>query len=107
MKYEIIEKNDNGMSMKVAFDFKGEKTCMKTWTFDIENGDGELKVKDSKIDFSGQGCKGHPKTISALIRNRPLDTIDTEVLRGTGCFQPLSCGMNLGSCIDEIRKIII
>ncbi|MDC7233915.1 MAG: hypothetical protein PQJ58_11850 [Spirochaetales bacterium] len=105
MKYEILDKNDS--NMKIRFDLSGVKTCMKTWEFDILSKEGKQIIGDSRISFTGAGCMGHPKTITSLIGNRDLTSIDTKALEGTDCFQSMSCGMVLGSCISEIRKLSV
>lgn len=41
---------------------------MKKWIFEVVEDERGKIIMHSNIKFSGQGCKGHPKTISALIK---------------------------------------
>lgn len=84
------------------FKMTDEDTCMRTWTFDIEETDGEQVVKDSFVEYTKQGCNGHPKTISALIKGRKVSEIDLNALKETTCFRSQSCGMSLAACLEAL-----
>ena len=86
----------------VEFDLSDYDTCMKHWTFTLEESDNQTIIRSIKIKPSAEGCVGHPKTIMALMKNAPVAAIDTESLTKTRCVRSTSCGMNLGSCVSAI-----
>lgn len=90
---------------KVQFNMTDEDTCMRTWNFDLEEKNGEIIILDSNIEFTKQGCNGHPKTISALIKERKASDIDLEALMDTTCFRKQSCGMTLAACVEAINNM--
>ena len=79
----------------VEFDLSDEDTCMKYWTFSLEEHDDQTIIKSIKIKPSAEGCVGHPKTIMALVRDIPVAALDTERLSRTKCVRTTSCGMTL------------
>jgi|GEM_PF-4729344 len=88
----------------VEFDMSNEDTCMKHWAFTLqENSDG-VTIQSIKIKPSPEGCVGHPKTIMALVRNTPIEAIDTDHLHAAKCIRTKSCGMNLASCVEAIMS---
>lgn len=89
---------------RLEFDVSNEDTCMKTWVFDIEENGSEQMIRNLDIKFTRQGCMGHPKSISALVKNRSVESIDTDLLAETTCARDKSCGMILGQCISQIRN---
>jgi hypothetical protein len=92
------------VSLIREFTFSEEDTCKRTWIFKLlESADG-LVVDDLEIveDPEPEGCKGHPKTIAALVRGRPVNSIDTEVLAEAACGRDVACGQLLAKCIQEI-----
>lgn len=89
---------------RLEFDVSNEDTCMKTWIFDMEDEGSEQMIHNLDITYTHRGCMGHPKSISALVKNRPLSTIDTNLLAETTCARGKSCGMILGQCISQIRN---
>ncbi|GAB7089716.1 TSCPD domain-containing protein [Marinifilum fragile] len=89
---------------QLKFDVSKEDTCMKTWVFDIEENGDEQIICNLDITFTRQGCMGHPKSISALVKNRSIESIDTDLLVETTCSRGKSCGMILGQCISQIRN---
>lgn len=102
MVYKIVE---NGSNRKFIFNLTDEDTCMKTWEFDLSITEEGSLINELNIDYTGRGCKGHPKTISALLKNRELTSIDTKLLsENTPCARSFSCGKALGHCIDDILK---
>lgn len=93
------------MNQKVVeFDLSNEDTCMKHWTFTVQDNDQDPIIQSIKIKPSPEGCVGHPKTIMALIRDTPVSEIDTVRLSTTKCVRTKSCGMNLASCVDAIKS---
>lgn len=87
------------------FDTTADETCMDKWVFHLTADDaGRVTVRSVEITPSKNGCKGHPKTITALVRNLPLSLISPEALAETGCPRKLSCGMVLGRCQEQIRR---
>lgn len=89
---------------RLEFDVSNEDTCMKTWVFDIDENGSEQIIQNLDITFTRQGCMGHPKSISALVKNRSVESIDTDLLAETTCARGKSCGMILGQCISQIRN---
>lgn len=89
---------------RFEFDVSNEDTCMKKWCFEIEEEGEKEIIKNLNIEFKLRGCKGHPKTISALVKSRPLNTINTDLLAETTCARGKSCGMILGECVSQIRN---
>lgn len=88
----------------IKFNVSHEDTCMENWLFEIEETDEGKVIRNSEIEFKRRGCQGHPKTIAALIKNRPINTIDTVILAETKCVRGKSCGMIFGECLSKIDK---
>lgn len=86
----------------VTFDLSNEDTCMKHWSFTVQEDENETIIKSIKIKPSGEGCVGHPKTIMALVKDTPIQSLDLGSLSQTKCIRTTSCGMNLSSCIKAI-----
>jgi len=102
MKTKVITKDSDYQTMDVVFEMDTEDTCMKEWYFGIEKDESGKKITNSKIVYSKQGCNGHPKTISALIKGNNLESINVDELMKTDCFRSQSCGMTLGKCVTEL-----
>ena len=88
----------------VEFDTADNDTCTDYWTFHMKEEEGRPIIESVKIDRDRQGCVGHPKTITALMKNIPVDALDVGALAETTCVREQSCGMNLGSFIQTIRE---
>ena len=88
----------------VEFDLSEQDTCMKHWTFSVEEDGDQTIIKSVKIRPSAEGCVGHPKTIMALVRDMPVAAIDTERLSRTKCVRTTSCGMGLAACVEAIAS---
>ena len=88
----------------VEFDMSQEDTCMKRWVFNLKQDSGEPVIESVEIERERQGCVGHPKTISALVRNVPVNALDVEALSQTQCARSTSCGMVLASCVSAIQE---
>ena len=88
----------------VEFDLSDQDTCMKHWTFTLEEHDDHTVIKSVGIKPSAEGCVGHPKTIMALVRDIPVAALDTERLSRTKCVRTTSCGMNLAACVEAITN---
>ncbi|MGB3223760.1 MAG: TSCPD domain-containing protein [Desulforhopalus sp.] len=78
----------------VDFNNSDEDTCMRHWTFTLQENSGQTVIKSIEIKPSGEGCVGHPKTIMALIRDTSIDALDLEGLSATKCVRTTSCRMN-------------
>lgn len=89
---------------KLKYDVSHEDTCMQNWLFDIEENGSEKIIRSVDIEFDRRGCMGHPKTIAALVTNRSVDSINTDLLAKTACARGKSCGMILGECLEKIQK---
>lgn len=90
----------------VEFDTRKEDTCMQNWTFNLSGDGSSANIKSLKIEKASQGCPGHPKTISALVKDRSLDSIDLDALAQTECPRSISCGQMLGKCIANLKEAI-
>lgn len=88
----------------VEFDLSNDDTCMKHWSFTLDESAVETIIRSVKIKPSGEGCVGHPKTIMALMRDTPIRSLDLDALIKTKCVRTNSCGMNLASCVREIIR---
>lgn len=87
------------------FDTGGQDTCMNSWNFELQQASSSAPVITAlEIGRANQGCPGHPKTISALVKGRAIDQIDIEVLAATDCQRSQSCGQVLGACVAEIKE---
>lgn len=88
------------------FDTSRQETCMTRWTFHLRQSEGGVvpEIESLEIERAMQGCPGHPKTISALVRNRRIDQIDLKALEQTSCPRPHSCGQVLGHCVESLLK---
>jgi len=99
-------KHEKSNKWTVKFDTSNEDTCQDEWIFNLKKIAGETIIESIEIVQSGKGCKGHPKTISALVRNIPINDLDLDALSNTNCIHDISCGMVLGSCVEEINNSI-
>lgn len=89
------------------FDTSGQNTCMNSWSFELQQvGSLAPVIRALKIGQGSQGCPGHPKTISALVKGRAIDQIDIEALATTDCPRSQSCGQVLGDCVTELKGCI-
>ncbi len=87
------------------FDTSAEDTCMNSWGFQMQQGDGAAPVIQSvEIGHARQGCPGHPQTISALAKNRAIDQIELDALAATDCPRSISCGQVFGQCVSAIAE---
>ena len=86
------------------FDTRNEDTCMQSWTFKLSDEGGSHVIDNLEIERASQGCPGHPKTISALVTNMSLDSIDVDALAQTDCPRSISCGQMLGKCIANLKE---
>lgn len=87
------------------FDKSNEDTCKSKWVFNLKDVNGNTIIESVEIEKNKKGCPGHPKTISALLNNKPLKGIDTKLLSETKCgYREKSCGMILAECINEIKN---
>jgi len=89
-----------------TFVFEDEGTCKQTWRFSISEKDGDKVIEDLQIDEREieEGCMGHPKTLSILLKGRSTKSIDLKELEGTYCKKWVSCGQILGKCLEKINK---
>lgn len=82
---------------------KSEDTCKERFDFDLKEIDGELYIDN--ISIKGEtGCLGHPKTISALLKNRKISDLPMEVLDSCTCRRKFSCGQQLVKAIKQLNK---
>lgn len=102
MKTKIITKDLERQEINVVFEMEEEDTCMREWYFEVHKHESERRIVNSSIIFSKQGCNGHPKTISALVEGRSIESINTHALMKTKCFRNQSCGMTLARCITDL-----
>lgn len=93
-----------------TFKMDPKNTCFISWKFTLSEGRQGTVIEDIEVIHSRRpngrrrGCKGHPKTILALIKGRPVRSIDTELLRDTPCPRPTSCGEALAGCLKKMSK---
>ncbi|MFC1887366.1 TSCPD domain-containing protein [Candidatus Cloacimonadota bacterium] len=77
---------------------------MKKWVFYMKQNDSGWIIDNLDIIRTDRGCKGHPKTIIALIHNKPISFIDPELLEQATCSRETSCGMVLAKCLKALEK---
>ena len=65
---------------------------------------GDIIIESVEIISTGRGCHGHPKTISALVKNIPISSIDVDTLSIAECVHETSCGMVLADCIKKNKN---
>ena len=88
------------------FDTSLQDTCMNSWSFQLQQEDGAAPIiKSVEIDRAGQGCPGHPQTISALVKDLEIDQIDLDALAATDCPRSLSCGQVFGQCVASLADV--
>ena len=88
-----------------GFDTRAGDTCMDGWVFHLRKGGGSLIIEQLEIEKAAQGCPGHPKTISALVKNRSLDSLDLDDLEQADCHRSISCGQMLAKCITNVKEV--
>ena len=88
------------------FTFNGEDTCNRRWIFTLSESADGLVVSDLEItgEPEPEGCVGHSKTITALVRGRPINSIGVGALAEATCVRSLSCGQVLARCLREIAE---
>jgi len=96
--------NANSDKWTVKFDMSNDDTCHKEWIFNLRKNSSDIIIESVDIIQSGKGCKGHPKTISALVRNISINELDLEALSEADCVHDTSCGMVLASCVEAIKN---
>jgi hypothetical protein len=87
----------------MKFNYQGEDTCLSDWSINFSN-DDELMIHSVEIAESPMGCKGHPKTIMALIKDIPYKNINIEGLKNATCPRGKSCGMILAKSLEKIHN---
>ena len=91
-----------------VFTFSETSTCKIRWIFQLVDGPAGPVIRDLEIrafvkeNGKELGCRGHPKTIIALVRGRPLRDLDSEALALAACIKELSCGQALARCLREL-----
>jgi len=98
-------------TMTREFTFDADETCKVRWTFHIGADDDGAVIEDVEIEGyrtepegRERGCLGHPKTISALLRGRPLADLDAEELAEATCARDQSCGQALAECLQQLKS---
>ena len=87
------------------FDVSDKDTCHGEWNFHLKKIDGKVIIESIDIINSNRGCQGHPKTISALLQNIPIDNLDLDALSKADCIHETSCGMVLAECVENIKNM--
>ena len=87
-----------------TFTFEGDDTCKQDWVFTLEDGPDGVVVRDLEVREREErrGCTGHPATIVALVRGRPLDSIDVDALSEAACGRDIACGQALAVCLRRL-----
>ena len=76
-------------------------TCKRRWCFTVVDG------RFDRIEIEGEeGCKGHPQTMSVLLKGMRVDAVDVEALAGQVCDRDVSCGQALAEAIRSLREDI-
>lgn len=92
------------------FTFDSEQTCKTTWRIEVVSRVDGPVIRDVQVQAGltpngkEMGCKGHPRTIAALVRGQRVDAIDVQALVETACTRPCSCGQALAECLQQIRS---
>jgi len=88
------------------FSFEAEDTCKQTWRFSLRQGAGGWIVEDLQIEDREQpvGCGGHPRTIAALVKGRPVKSIDVDALAEAARGRSMACGQALARCLRQIME---
>ncbi len=93
------------------FEFDPDATCKVRWTFTIPADDRQPRIENVVIEGYRQteesrerGCLGHPRTIEALLTQRPLRSIDEGALAATCCVRHQSSGQALAHCIRRLKE---
>jgi len=76
---------------------------MHKFEFILEKQGNDIIVQSLNIEGHA-GCKGHPKTIEALVKGRKIEELPIEDLIKTGCNNQSSCGQELAIAIERIKK---
>jgi hypothetical protein len=88
------------------YSFEDRHTCKSYWTFELEKVAGMWIIQSLQIDEREQpiGCEGHPKTLMALLKNRPVNSIDVNALSDSYCEKDISCSQVLAKCITQLKE---
>ena len=105
----VVEKfimlNEKNKKWTKKFDMSDKDTCHGEWNFNLKKVNGKTIIESIDIVNSNRGCQGHPKTISALIQNIPIDSINLAALSEADCIHETSCGMVLAECVNNIKDM--
>ncbi|MDF1514112.1 MAG: hypothetical protein P1S60_09920 [Anaerolineae bacterium] len=87
-----------------TFTFDDEDTCKFGWEFTLTRSVQGWIIDDLQIQEreKHRGCSGHPKTIVALIKGRPLLSLIDLGLVEASCNRSLSCGQAPAICIKSL-----
>jgi hypothetical protein len=87
-----------------TFTFEEEDTCKYGLTFHLRQTKQGWIIDSVQVEEreKQRGCSEHPKTITALLEGRSLDSINLEGLKETVCGHKLSCGQVLAQCLTSI-----
>ena len=93
------------MTIIKEYSFEPENTCKSKWKFELEKIAGMWVINSLEIEERAQplGCEGHPKTIQALLKNRPINSIDVNSLAESYCEKETSCSQVLAKCITQLK----
>ena len=88
------------------FVFEDEGTCKLTWKFSVSEINGEKVIEDLQIEERerGEGCTGHPQTLSILLKGQSTNSINIKELEETYCKKWISCGQILAKCLKKIEE---
>jgi hypothetical protein len=95
-----------GEAAEHTFIFDEEGTCKLSWKFTIVDIEGEKIIDNLLIEEREQseGCLGHSRTLSVLLRGRSVNSINTDELDEVYCNKWTSCGQILARCLGKIKE---
>lgn len=95
--------NNNEKRWTEKFNVSDKDTCHGEWNFNLKKIHGSIIIESIEIINSNRGCQGHPKTISALVQNIPIENLDLDTLAKADCVHEASCGMVLAKCVEKLK----
>ena len=81
-------------------------TCYHLFEFELINKNNDIIIHSLKMTGHA-GCKGHPKTISAFVKDRKISDIPLDELAKAECSNESSCAQELVSAIEQIKKDLL
>ena len=80
-------------------------TCKQRYEFQYRTEGDDIIVEQLSVT-GDKGCKGHPRTISVLLKGRRVNDLPIDDLTAITCTRDSSCPQQLVQAVVALRKEI-